>query len=98
MDIGGLSEDRAHMTIRVYLQAVHLTPGPPTEGDLPAERVFIHASDPLEIWIETESSNIPERGRSVNFAMVRTTGVGFERISGTVERTLDKGVRRAQSR
>ena len=86
------------MTTRVYLQAVQLTPGPPVEGDLPAERVFIHASEPAEVWVETESSNIPERGRSVSFALARSMGIGMERISGTVERTLAKGVRRSGNR
>ncbi len=82
------------MTIRVYMQAVSLMPGPPVEGDLPAERVFIHASDVPEFWVETEATSVPERGRSVSFVLARPMGVGFERISGTVERTLDKGPHR----
>jgi hypothetical protein len=82
------------MTTRIYLQAVRMLPGPPEEGDLLAERVFIHASGPAEIWVETESRRIPERGRSVSFALVRTLGLGFERITGTVERTFDKRARR----
>ncbi|MGH2614233.1 MAG: hypothetical protein ACRDJC_03255 [Thermomicrobiales bacterium] len=86
------------MTIRVYLQAAHVAPGPPVEGDLPAERVFIHASDLPEIWVETESAGVPERGRSVSFVLARTMGIGFERITGTVERTVDKGAHRAQDK
>jgi hypothetical protein len=86
------------MTTRVYLQAAQLTPGPPVEGDLPAERIFIHASDPAEIWVETESATPLDRGRSVSFALARTMGIGFERIVGTVERTLDKSRRRAANR
>jgi hypothetical protein len=82
------------MTIRVYLQAVQLAPGPPVEGDLPAERVFINSSEPAEIWVETESTTIPEPGRTVSFVFSRMMGIGFERISGTVERVLDKGARR----
>lgn len=82
------------MTTRVYLQAVQLAPGPSVESDLPAERVFIHASEPAEIWVETESTTIPERGRSVSFVFARMMGIGFERISGTVERVLDKSARR----
>ena len=82
------------MTVRVYLQAVQLLPGPAVEGDLPAERVFIHASDLPEFWIETESANVPERGRSVTFVLARPMGIGFERISGSVERTVEKGARR----
>lgn len=85
------------MTVRVYLQAARMAPGPPAAGDLPAERVFIHASDVPEVWVETESSSVPERGRTVSFALARTMGIGFERISGTVERTLQKGARRAAS-
>jgi hypothetical protein len=60
--------------------------------------VFIHASDPAEVWVETESGKIPERGRSVSFALARSLGIGLERISGTVERTLDKGSRRGHGR
>lgn len=86
------------MTTRVYLQAVQLGPGPPAEGDLPAERVFIHASDPPEVWVETESAKPLERGRSVSFALARTMGIGVERISGTVERTLNKSARSGASR
>ena len=44
--VGGQSGDREVMTTRVYLQAVQMMPGPPVDGDVPAERVFIHASDP----------------------------------------------------
>jgi hypothetical protein len=84
------------MTIRVYLQAAHVAPGPPAEGDLPAERVFIHASDLPEIWVETESAAVPERGRSVSFVFARPMGIGFERITGTVERTLQKRAHRAE--
>ena len=81
------------MTVRVYLQAARMMPGPPEAGDLPAERVFIHASDLPEIWVETESGVVPERGRAVSFALARTMDLGFERVVGTVERTLDKGNR-----
>lgn len=86
------------MTIRVYLQAVQLAPGPPAESDLTAERLFIHASDPAEIWVETETVYPLERGRSVSFALARTMGIGFERIVGTVERTIDKSARRISTR
>ena len=86
------------MTTRVYLQAVQLALGPPAEGDLPAERLFIHASDPAEIWVETETVTPLARGRSVSFVLARTMGIGFERIVGTVERTIDKNARRGSSR
>ena len=82
------------MTTRVYLQAVTIAEGPPEEGDLPAERVFIHASEPAEVWVETESATVPGRGRSVSFVLSRSMSIGFERITGTVERSLEKGSRR----
>jgi hypothetical protein len=78
------------MTIRVYLAAVHISADEPQPGDLPAERVFIHATDLPEVWVETESKSVPERGRAVSFALARPLGLGFERISGTVERTVPK--------
>jgi hypothetical protein len=84
------------MTVRVYLGAAKLAPGPPETTDLPAERVFVHASDVPEVWVETESTAIPERGRAVAFALARPMALGFERITGTVERTMSKRARRAQ--
>ncbi|MBA2598650.1 MAG: hypothetical protein M3Q50_09260 [Chloroflexota bacterium] len=85
------------MTVRVYLQAARVAAGPPVEGDLPAERVFIHATDLPEIWVETESAGVPEPGRAVSFALARGLDLGFERIAGTVERTLVKGAGRMRS-
>jgi hypothetical protein len=78
------------MTVRVYLAAARLLPGPPQPNDLPAERVFVHASDLPEVWVETESRGVPERGRSVSFALARPMAIGFERIAGTVERVVLK--------
>ena len=78
------------MTTRVYLSAARLMPGPPESGDLPAERVFVNAGDVAEVWVETESGALPERGRAVAFALIRPLDVGFERIVGTIERTLVK--------
>lgn len=78
------------MTVRVYLAAARLLPGPPQPSDLPAERVFVHASDLPEVWVETESRGVPERGRSVSFALARPMAIGFERIVGTVERVMVK--------
>jgi hypothetical protein len=83
------------MTKRVYLASVRLLAGPPQSGDLPAERLFVNASDLLEVWVETESREVPVRGRAVNFAFARPMGLGFERITGTVERSVQK---RSQSR
>jgi hypothetical protein len=47
-----------------------------------------------EVWVETESAEIPERGRVVSFALARPLEIGFERIVGTVERTVEKRARR----
>lgn len=84
------------MTIRVYLGAVTVAPGPPVAGDLPAERFFVHASDVPEVWVETESTIVPERGRAVAFFFARPMTLGFERISGTIERTIEKRARRRE--
>jgi hypothetical protein len=86
------------MTVRVYLGAAHLSADAPQPGDLPAERVFIHATDLPEVWVETESRSVPERGRVVSFALARPMDLGFERISGTVERTVKKSARRRAER
>lgn len=81
------------MAVRVYIQSGRLLPGPPQPGDLPAERVFIHAADVPEFWVETESESVPAIGRVVSFAMVRPLDLGFGRIVGTVERKLNKSSR-----
>lgn len=78
------------MTVRVYLGAARVSAEAPEPGDLPAERVFVHASELPEVWVETESGNVPERGRAVSFALARPMALGFERISGTVVRTVQK--------
>jgi hypothetical protein len=78
------------MTIRIYLAAARLHPGPPEPTDLPAERVFIHASEVPEVWVETEHIGAQTTGRQVAFALAHPLGIGFERITGTVERAIDK--------
>lgn len=94
---GGRSrEGNEAMTTRVYLAAARLVDGPPQPSDLPAERVFIHASDVPELWVETESAMVPEAGRSVAFTLARPLDVGFTRIVGTVERKVSKRVREQQ--
>ena len=85
------------MTVRVYLAAARLAPGPPEPGDLPAERVFVHASDPPEVWVESESGAVPEPGRATAFALARPMDLGFERIIGTVERKVAKRASRRSS-
>jgi hypothetical protein len=81
------------MTVRVYIQSGRLLPGPPQPGDLPAERIVIHASDVPEFWVETESESVPAVGRVVCFATTRPLDIGFGRIVGTVERKLNKSSR-----
>jgi hypothetical protein len=78
------------MTVRVYLAAAQVLNEPPQPGDLAAERVFVHASDLPEVWVETEHQIVPERGKAVSFALARPMGIGFERIIGTVERKVPK--------
>ncbi len=78
------------MTYRIYLAAPQFTDSPPSPSDLPAERVFINASDVSEVWVETESTSIPEVGRLVSFALQRPLDIGFDRITGTVERRVVK--------
>ena len=68
--------------------------GPPSSGDLPAERVFIHATEPWEIWVETESQAVPDEGRAVAFSLTGPPGLGVERILGTVQRKMVKSARR----
>ncbi len=78
------------MTTRVYLSAARVRRGPPEPGDLPAERVFVNAGDVAEVWVETESGAVPDRGRAVAFALIRPLDIGFERVTGTIERTVVK--------
>jgi hypothetical protein len=81
------------VTIRVYLAAAMFREGPAEPRDLAAERVFVNASDVKEVWVETESDNVPEIGKSASFALVNPLEIGFRRITGTVERKLDKARR-----
>ena len=78
------------MTIRVYLRAVTFDAALPEPTDLPVERVFVHASDVPEVWVETETPKPPERGKAVAFALARPMDLGFNRILGTVERVVPK--------
>lgn len=78
------------MTIRVYLRAVRFDPSPPEPTDLPAERVFVHASEVPEVWVETEAIIPPERGKAVAFALAQPMNLGFNRVLGTVERAVPK--------
>ena len=96
-ELADVVEDR--MTVRVYLAvaAVRFLSGPPEATDLPAERVFVHASQVPEVWVETESRAVPAPGRTVAFALAWHMEIGFERVVGTVERTVTKRARRPES-
>jgi len=85
------------MTVRVYLAAARLSDGAPEPGDLPAERVFVHASDVPEVWVETESASVPEVGRAVSFALARPMDLGLGRICGTIERKVAKRANRTRA-
>lgn len=78
------------MTVRLYLAAARLLPGPPEPGDLPIARLFIDASELHEFWIETEFPDLPGVGKSVTFSLPRQLDLGFERVSGTIERKINK--------
>lgn len=78
------------MTVRIYLTAARFDPAPPEPADLPAERVFVHASEVPEVWVETETGQVPERGKAVAFALIRPMNLGLSRIVGTVERAVVK--------
>lgn len=82
------------MTTRVYLASAMVREEPMEARDLPAERFFVNASDVKEVWVETESDKVPDIGRVATFALVSPIGIGFRRITGTVERKIDKSRRR----
>jgi hypothetical protein len=81
------------MTVRVYLAAARLLAGPQQPGDLPAERLFVHASEFPELWVETESRMVPPPGKIVSFALGPRLDIGIERVVGTVERLVSKQTR-----
>ncbi len=78
------------MTTRVYLAAVMVREEPMQARDLPAERFFVNASEVKEVWVETESDNVPDIGKAVGFSLISPMDIGFRRITGTIERKLDK--------
>ncbi len=88
------------MTTRVYLASATFRDGPMEPRDLPAERVFVNASGVEEVWVETESDAVPDIGRAVAFSLISPMNIGFRRVTGTVERKLDKtrGQARTQQR
>ncbi len=78
------------MTTRVYLAAARFLDEPPQHQDQPVERVFVNSSDVPEIWVETESTVLPDVGRVATFALSRPLELGFTRVIGTVERLQAK--------
>jgi len=80
------------MTFRIYLApaTVRLSNESPQPTDIPVERVFINAGAVAEFWVETESLAPLDPGRAVTFTLARSLSVGFQRISGTIERNLRK--------
>lgn len=78
------------MTYRIYLASARFADGSPQPLDLPAERVFVNATDVPEIWVETESQALPDVGRAASFALGRSLDVGFTRVTGTVVRAVEK--------
>lgn len=78
------------MTYRIYLAAARFEDGRPGDTDIPVERVFVNAADVAEVWVETESASAPEPGKAATFALRRDLSLGFMRISGTVERRVQK--------
>jgi len=81
------------MTVRVYLAAARVISGPAEPGDIPGERLFVHASDLPELWVETESLSVPAAGKSVAFCLSGEETFGLGRIIGTVERIVSKETR-----
>ena len=78
------------MTTRVYLASAVVRDEPMQARDLPVERFFVNASDVKEVWVETESDKVPDVGRAASFALISPVSIGFRRITGTVERKVDK--------
>jgi len=78
------------MTVRLFLTSVKILEGTPETGDVLVERLFINASELSEVWVDTESARTPDRGKSAVFALARDMRLGFVRISGTVERKVQR--------
>ena len=80
------------MTFRVYLAAgtAKFSDDAPVTSDIPVERVFVNASDVAEVWVETESRAVPEPGKAASFSLSRQLSLGFNRVSGTIERKVRK--------
>lgn len=78
------------MRTRAYLRSARISDGPNEDGDILVERFFVNASDVPEVWVDIEGSDVPEPGRAATFALARDLGLGFVRVTGTIERTVQK--------
>lgn len=78
------------MTTRLYLRAVSVSDSSPSPDDIAVERFFVNASDPSEVWVETEARTSPEPGKAGRFTLSQNMGIGFRTIQGTVERKIQK--------
>lgn len=78
------------MTARLYLRAVTVSDSAPSPDDIAVERFFVNASDPTEVWVETEAHTSPDPGKAGSFTLSQNMGLGFRTIQGTVERKIQK--------
>ena len=78
------------MPVRLFLRSVKVLDGPAVSGDIPAERFFVNASDVPEVWVDTNATSTPEAGKAATFVLARNLDLGFLRISGTIERKVQK--------
>lgn len=78
------------MRTRIYLRAARISDGTHEKGDIPIERFFVNASDVPEVWVDIEGSDAPEPGRAATFILARDLGLGFARVTGTIERKVQK--------
>lgn len=79
-----------HMPVRLFLTSAKVLEGPVSPGDIPVERFFVNASEVSEVWVDTDAATVPETGRAATFALARNLDIGFLRISGTIERKVQK--------
>lgn len=79
-----------HMPIRLFLTSAKVVDGPAAPGDIPVERFFVNASEVPEVWVDTEATNIPPTGKAASFVLARQLDLGFVRITGTIERKVQK--------
>lgn len=78
------------MPIRLFLTSARILEGPPGKDDIPVERFFVNASEVSEVWVDTEAATTPDPGKAATFVLARSLNIGFTRITGTVERKVQK--------